>query len=110
MTPLISVESLIAVLVIEGLPGFKQAGNYPPSEAALGCKGRCFLQGRHWPPRSSPLLGVLGMSPRPWGGPPRRVAAVGLREQRGGKAWGEVGRLCYCRCVCGAAVWIRCCW
>lgn len=50
MTPLIRVEGLIMVLVIEGLSGFKQPGNYLPSEAALGHIGLCFLQGKQCPP------------------------------------------------------------
>lgn len=50
MTLLISVEGLITVLVIEGLPRFKETGNYLPSESALGCMGWCFLQGRQCHP------------------------------------------------------------
>lgn len=58
MTLLISVEDLITVLVIEGLPRFKRAGNYLSSEAALVCMGRCFLQGRQCPPWRSLMLGL----------------------------------------------------
>lgn len=83
MTLLISVEGLITVLVIEGLLRFKQAGNYLPSEAALGCKGRCFLQGRQCPPWSSLALGMVALALRPWGRDSHWGAVVGLREREG---------------------------
>lgn len=106
MTPLISVGGLITVLVIEGLPGLKQAGNYPPSEAALGCKGRCFLQGRRWPPRSSPVLGVVARVPQTLGGTPPSGGSRGAQGAAGREGLGRGGQavflqVCLWRCRLG---------
>lgn len=104
MTLLISVEGLITVLVIEGLPRFKQTGNYLPSEPALGCMGWCFLQGRQCPPWRSLALGMVAHALQTLGKGPMAGGSRGAQREMG-KAWGEgEGRLCYCRCVCGAAV------
>lgn len=104
MTLLISVEGLIMVLVIEGLPRFKQTGNYLPSEAALGCMGWCFLQGRQCPPWGSLVLGMVAHALQTLGRGPTSGGSRGARGEMG-KAWGEgEGRLCYYRCVCGVAV------
>lgn len=66
MTPLISVQGLITVLVIAGLPRFQQAGLNLPSEAVPGCMGQCFLQGRQCPPWSSLALGMVALALTPW--------------------------------------------
>lgn len=67
------------VLVIEGLPRFKQTGNYLPSEPAVGCMGRCFLQGRQCPPWSSLALGVVA----------RALQTLGKGTHGGWQPWGS---------------------
>lgn len=83
MTPLISVQDLIMVLVIAGLPRFQQAGLNLPSEAALGCMGRCFLQGRQCPPWSSLAPGMVALALTPWGWGITLGGSCGLREGLG---------------------------
>lgn len=84
MTPLISVEGLITVLVIEGLPRFKQTGNYLPSEPAVGCMGRCFLQGRQCPPQSNLALGMVAHALQTLGRGPIASGSHGAQRDRAG--------------------------